>query len=260
MPQKGHDLASGLGAPTIDSVWCHKTLGLLASGFLLAACSTSSVGSTPVNEVAETIPSPGASAESTPPRPPFRASARPLSRAERRMMTGKSWQPGCPVSLRDLRLLTISYTDFSGVTKSGQLVVNRDATQPVTRAFEIMYRARFPIQRMRLVDYYGADDMRSMAHNNTSAFNCRALPDSTTWSQHAYGTAVDINPVQNPYWAPDGHVEPTDAQGYLNRSRTAKGMIHEGDAAVRAFDRVGWGWGGRWNSPKDWQHFSASGR
>jgi hypothetical protein len=112
---------------------------------------------------------------------------------------------------------------------------------------------------MRLVDAYGADDHRSMAADNTSAFNCRFINGQPgVWSQHAYGKAIDINPVENPYVTGSGFVSPPAAGPYADRSRHAAGMVHGGDATVRAFTAVGWGWGGRWDWPKDFQHFSAN--
>jgi hypothetical protein len=112
---------------------------------------------------------------------------------------------------------------------------------------------------MRLVDRYGGNDNRSMRADNTSAFNCRRVAGTTRWSEHAYGRAIDINPVENPYVRSDGSVSPRRGRPYADRSRHARGMIHARDATVRAFHRVGWGWGGYWRSSKDYQHFSASG-
>jgi hypothetical protein len=130
----------------------------------------------------------------------------------------------------------------------------------LVNALRAMYRKDFRIHRMRLIDHYGGGDKRSMRADNTSAFNCRKVSGSTSWSEHAYGRAIDINPVENPYVASDGTVHPRKGRRYADRSRRAKGMVHAGDATVRAFARVGWGWGGSWSSSKDYQHFSASGR
>jgi hypothetical protein len=99
-----------------------------------------------------------------------------------------------------------------------------------------------------------------MAANNTSAFNCRFVSGTARWSEHAYGRAIDINPVQNPYVSSSGRASPPAGAAYVDRSRRAPGMIHAGDAVVRAFAAVGWGWGGSWRGVKDYQHFSASGR
>jgi hypothetical protein len=180
------------------------------------------------------------------------------SRLERRM-TGKSWHRGCPVPIRRLRLIRVSYHGFDGDRHIGRLVANRDAVTALVHALRSMYRRGFKIRRMRLVDRYGGSDRRSMRADNTSAFNCRRVSGTTRWSEHAYGRAIDINPVENPYVASDGTVSPRRGRPYADRSRHAKGMIHARDATVRAFRRVGWGWGGYWRSAKDYQHFSASG-
>jgi len=186
-------------------------------------------------------------------------SVRRLSAADRRHMTGVSWHQGCPVGLDRLRRLAIRFVTYTGATRIGHLVVNRDVVGDVVRAFRAMYRHGFRIRRMRVVEHYGGSDHRSVKADNTSAFNCRRMPGSGTWSQHAYGRAIDINPVQNPYVV-DGVVEPLRGRPYLDRSRRTRGMIHEGGVTVRSFDRLGWGWGGRWTSVKDWQHFSVNGR
>ena len=122
-----------------------------------------------------------------------------------------------------------------------------------------LYRLRFPIRRMRLVDAYGADDHRSMAADNTSAFNCRLVAGTSRWSEHAYGHAIDVNPIENPYVTSDGYVSPPAGGPYVDRSRRAKGLIHRRGPVVAAFAEGGWEWGGNWSWPKDYQHFSAGG-
>jgi D-alanyl-D-alanine carboxypeptidase-like protein len=193
---------------------------------------------------------------SSPDAPPsFAASVHAAPRAR---MTS-SWRPGCPVAVSELRLVKLRYRGFDGRVHAGELVVHRDASRAVIRAFRRLFEARFPIARMRLVDAYGGSDERSMAANNTSAFNCRVVEDSHgVWSQHAYGRAIDVNPVQNAY-VNGGIVRPSAGTAYLDRSRTARGMIRAGGPAVRAFAAVGWEWGGNWHSLKDYQHFSANG-
>jgi hypothetical protein len=121
-----------------------------------------------------------------------------------------------------------------------------------------LYRVGYPIRRMRLIDAYNGSDDRSMAADNTSAFNCRRVAGSSSWSEHAYGRAIDVNPVQNPS-VEGGVASPAAGQSYVNRSKHKRGMIHAGGAVVRAFASVGWGWGGSWSSPKDYQHFSSTG-
>jgi hypothetical protein len=113
---------------------------------------------------------------------------------------------------------------------------------------------------MRLVDAYGADDHRSMAADNTSAFNCRFINGQPgVWSQHAFGTAIDIDPIENPYVTRSGFVSPPAGSPYADRSRHPRGMVHRDDPTVRAFKEIDWGWGGSWSWPKDYQHFSANG-
>jgi hypothetical protein len=174
-------------------------------------------------------------------------------------MRGRSWHRGCPVPIRRLRLIRASYHGFDRDRHIGKLVANKDAVAALVRALRSMYRNGFKIHRLRLVDVYGGSDRRSMRADNTSAFNCRRVAGTSRWSEHAYGRAIDINPVRNPYVASDGTVSPWKGRRYVDRSRHAKGMIHAGDATVRAFRRVGWSWGGYWSSSKDYQHFSASG-
>ncbi|MDP8976705.1 MAG: M15 family metallopeptidase [Actinomycetota bacterium] len=193
------------------------------------------------------------------PTPAFRGSAQPIDAATRSRMTS-SWRPGCPVPIEDLRLLSLDHWGFDGGVRRGELVVHRGHAGRVLAAMGRLFEARFPIERMELVDAYGGDDDRSMAANNTSAFNCRAVSGRPgVWSQHSYGWAVDVNPVQNPFMS-GGRVSPPAGATYANRSARRPGMIHSGDAAVRAFASVGWGWGGNWGSSKDYQHFSATGR
>ena len=178
----------------------------------------------------------------------------------RARMTGVSWHPGCPVSIGQLRLLTLTYWGFDGRTHSGRLVVHADVAGAVVSVFHRLYDARFPIRRMQPVDDYGGSDFRSIEADNTSAFNCRAATGSTHWSEHAYGHAIDIDPIENPY-VDGGQTSHAASRPYLDRSRHRPGMAYPGGVLVRAFAAVGWGWGGSWSgSVHDYQHFSASGR
>ena len=174
-------------------------------------------------------------------------------------MTGVSWHPGCPVGLNQLRLLKLSVWGFDERVHRGRLVVNEDAARPMLTVMHRLFQLRFPIRRMRLVDAYGADDHRSMEADNTSAFNCRFVAGTDRWSEHAYGRAIDVNPIENPYADGDGYVSPPQGAPFADRSRRAKGLIHRGGPVVAAFAAVGWEWGGNWAWPKDFQHFSATG-
>jgi hypothetical protein len=171
-----------------------------------------------------------------------------------------SWRPGCPIGPSQLRLLKVPYFGFDGVKHQGELVVRSSAAAALGRTFVRLYEQRFPIRSMRRVDAFGGSDDRSMAADNTSAFNCRAaVGGNGSWSQHAYGLAVDVNPRENPY-VYDGKVEPPEGKPYADRSPTRKGMIAAGGPQVRAFSAIGWSWGGYWRSSKDYQHFSSNGR
>jgi hypothetical protein len=178
----------------------------------------------------------------------------------RERMTGVSWRPGCPVGFAGLRLLTVTHWGFDGGAHRGRLVVNRDHAAGMLRVMRRLFELRYPIRQMRLVDAYGADDHRSMDADNTSAFNCRFIAGSPgVWSEHAYGRAIDVNPIENPYVTDSGHVSPLAGAPFVERSRRAKGVIHAGGPVVAAFASIGWEWGGNWSWPKDYQHFSATG-
>jgi len=190
--------------------------------------------------------------------PVFHGRAERIDAGTRARMSGVSWHRGCPVGFAGLRLLTVEHWGFDGRVHRGRLVVNRDAATAMLGAMRSLFRLRFPIRQMRLVDAYGADDHRSMAADNTSAFNCRFVAGSPgVWSEHAYGRAIDLNPIENPYVTESGYVSPPAGARFANRLRHRRGMV--GGAAVEAFAAVGWEWGGNWPWPRDYQHFSASG-
>ena len=170
-----------------------------------------------------------------------------------------SWRPGCPVPLEELRLLTLDHWGYDGLEHTGELVVHQDHADAMVRVFGSLWDARFPIERMQVVDAYGGDDAESTRDNNTAAFNCRDVVGRPgAWSEHAFGRAIDVNPLVNPYALDPNVGDPALAQ-YLDRSLTTPGMIRAGDATVQAFAAEGWAWGGAWSAP-DYQHFSATGR
>jgi hypothetical protein len=192
--------------------------------------------------------------------PSFHGRAAPIDADLRARMTGVSWHRGCPVGFGELRLLTVTHWGFDGELHRGRLVVHRDAARSMLDAMRSLYRLRYPIRQMRLVDAYGADDHRSMGADNTSAFNCRFVAGSGgIWSEHAYGRALDLNPLENPYVTASGYVSPPAGAPFADRSRRAKGLIHSEGPVVRAFAAAGWEWGGNWPWPRDYQHFSTSG-
>ena len=171
-----------------------------------------------------------------------------------------SWREGCPVGLDELRIITLNYWNFNGSISAGELVVHEDHADDMVQVFSRLFDAQFPIERMELVDAFAGDDDLSMAANNTSAFNCREIAARPgVWSNHAFGAAVDINPLQNPF-VTDSGVFPPGGAAFVDRSVQVTGGIYPGDAVTAAFAEIGWGWGGDWNTVKDWQHFSANGR
>ena len=183
---------------------------------------------------------------------------------EANLAKGESWRPGCPVPLSDLRVLTVSHWGFDGRTHTGQLIVNRDVARPLAEVFGRLYELRFPIRHMLLDDMYGPRRARPGDGDITGSFRCRrAVPSpcgsgSGNWSNHAYGHAIDINPLENPYVG-CGAVYDRRSRAYVNRSRLRKGMVTP--AVVRAFRSIGWGWGGDWTGDtKDYMHFSVNGR
>jgi hypothetical protein len=190
----------------------------------------------------------------------FRAQVRPIGSALAARMTGVSWRPGCPVALRDLRAIALPHWGLDGRVHAGTLIVHRDAAPAMVRVFARLYAARFPLRRIVPVDAYGGSDFRSIEADNTSAFNCRFVDGTTRWSEHAYGRAIDVNPIENPYVSSAGTTSHPASRPYLRRSPARRGMAVEGGVLVRAFDAVGWGWGGRWSGARDYQHFSASSR
>lgn len=169
---------------------------------------------------------------------------------------GASWRPECPVGPDELRRVELDYLGMDAEVHRGELIVHVDVVDEVIAAFDDLLRQRFPIERMRNVTAYpNADDELSMRDNNTSAFNCRGIPGSTSWSWHAYGRAIDVNPLLNPFVPRGGDVQPANAGVYVDRDRIDPGLLHEGDAAVRVFTDRGWSWGGHWTNPLDYQHF-----
>ncbi len=170
-----------------------------------------------------------------------------------------TWVPGCPVRAEDLSWIRLSFWGFDQRRHTGELLVNRGVADQMVSVFERLYAARFPIEEMRITTRPEQDAPPTGDGNDTGSYACRAAVDTTTYSQHAYGLAVDVNPFQNPYRKGDV-VLPELASSYLDRGWVRPGMILPDGPVVRAFADIGWTWGGTWNSLKDLQHFSANGR
>jgi hypothetical protein len=191
-----------------------------------------------------------------PSRGEFEAS---ISRVPDEVRARSTWSRECPVELSELRYLQMSFWGFDGEPHTGEMLVHARAAGDVVSVFRQLYQARFPIERMRVVAQDELDIPPTGDGNNTTAFVCRPSTGSDSWSQHAYGLAVDVNPFHNPYVTGD-LVIPELASAYTDRGRDWPGMISSGGAATEAFRSIGWGWGGSWESAKDYMHFSSNGR
>ncbi len=168
-----------------------------------------------------------------------------------------TWTDECPVGLADLRYVTLPFVGFDGEVHTGELLLHADAVDAVVAGFGHLYERGFPIEEMRVVRADELDLPPTGDGNNTSAFVCRPSVGSSSWSQHAYGRAVDVNPFHNPYVRGEV-VLPELASAYVDRAAVRPGMLAADDVA--GFTGAGWGWGGAWSSAKDWMHLSASGR
>ena len=196
---------------------------------------------------------------------PFRSSVRPLPASLEADLAGGYWRPGCPVPLSQLRLLTVAHWGFDGGVRSGQLVVAREYADDLRGVFRKLYDLRFPIRHMRLSDSYGSAAARPADGDVSGSFECRqAVPSpcsggsgTGSWSNHAYGRAIDLNPLENPYVG-CGRTRDRERARYMDRSRLRRGMVTP--AVVRAFRSIGWNWGGAWTgATKDYMHFSSTG-
>jgi hypothetical protein len=188
----------------------------------------------------------------------FESTIGPVTPQIRRRM-GKTWSPRCPVGLAGLRYVTVSFRGFDGEAHTGELVIAAVEAADVVSVFRALFEADFPIEEMRLPTTADIEAHPTGDGNNTAGLVCRATRGTTTWSAHAYGLAIDLNPFQNPYH--DGDVVlPELASAYLDRGWRRPGMILPGSVAVREFARIGWSWGGAWRTLKDYQHISATGR
>ena len=210
------------------------------------------VGATALAIAAIAVMAPSASAG-------YASSISELSPAQRKAMTPSVWRKGCPVGPDDLRAVRVTHRTFEGGEATGVLVVHEDVAPAVARIFRSLYRDGVPVRKIEPIEKYKGSDFDSIEADNTSAFNCRKATGSGRWSNHAYGKAIDINPIENPWVEPGGVVYHAASKPFVKRT-PRPGVAVEGGALVRAFDREGWGWGGRWSGTKDYQHFSADGR
>ncbi len=190
-----------------------------------------------------------------PPGKRFASTIGPITPELRKRM-GTTWAPECPVGLDELRYLTVSFRGYDGAAHTGEIVVAASEAEGVVSVFRALYAADFPIEEMRLPGTADVEAHPTGDGNNTVGLVCRATTGQSQWSAHAYGLAIDLNPFVNPYLR-DDLVLPELAGSYLDRTWRRPGMVFDDDLAVREFARIGWSWGGDWNSLKDYQHFSA---
>ena len=187
-------------------------------------------------------------------------SAQPIPDSIWHFMQGRSYQSNDHIQRTDLRYLRVLHYDYDGHTHQGELVCNKLIASKLLTIFHELYEARYPIGRITLPDNYDANDERQMRDNNTSCFNIRIVSGSKHLSKHAYGLAIDINPLYNPYIRyskKDGHriVEPATGQPYADRKKNFRYNITTDDLCYKLFIKHGFIWGGSWHSVKDYQHF-----
>ena len=198
---------------------------------------------------------PQASAATPAPLPRFNSEIQSLPAPVKAGLKRHLWHRGCPTSLSKLRLLTVTYVGFDRQAHVGELVVNADAAHPLESVFARLYHLGFRIREMQPLTNTG-DDTAAFQCRDAVSSPCPGTPPTHAWSEHAYGEAVDINPVENPYTGCD-RTRVKASLPYLNRSHHRPGMVTS--AVVAAFASVGWGWGGSWSGTKDYMHFSANG-
>lgn len=171
---------------------------------------------------------------------------------------GISYKENCTLPLEDLRYLKVLHKNLNGETLSGEIICNVYIAAALLDIFQKLYEKNYPIEKIRLVDEYNADDNLSMSDNNSSCFNFRFVARKKIFSKHAAGLAVDINPLYNPYITTvDGkrNVEPANAENYVDREKNFPYKIDENDFCYKIFTEHGFEWGGSWTHCKDYQHF-----
>lgn len=194
---------------------------------------------------------------------PYSARISELSEKDKQKMRGVSWIDVCPVPLDDLVKLRVRYRTYTGLSSMGTLIVAPSAADDLMHIFKEIYELGFPIKEIAPIRKYEGHDPTSMAANNTSSFRCSQLEHDAaerrgSWSEHAKGEAVDINPLVNPFVTRSGKVDPPEGEQYIDRSVAVKGMVTPEVVAI--FEKYGWHWGGNWSSSKDYQHFSMGGK
>ena len=225
----------------------NKLLALIAFASLLTGCIRGCGTSAPE-------PAPEDSEEVSPAAPDSVFVSMPIPPEIEARMRGVSYPAHATIPLEDLRYLRLSYVDFEGNPQVGELVCNKRIADDLVDIFRELYKARYPIRSIRLIDDYGGKDEASMAADNTSCFNYRPKSGGRSLSKHALGLAVDVNPLENPY-VRGRTVLPADAGPYVDRGQSFPHKIDKNDLCYKLFRQHGFSWGGSWGRIKDYQHF-----
>lgn len=180
--------------------------------------------------------------------------SQPIPEAVKARMDGKSMPETAKIGYDELRYLTLYHYDFDGKIRQGEMVCNKAIAHDLLCIFRTLFAEAYPINSIRLVDDFDASDEASMQANNSSCFNYRTIAGSWRLSQHAFGMAVDINPLQNPC-VKGSRIRPSTATDYVDRTKDFAHKIDNDDFCKKTFESYGFRWGGRWRSVKDYQHF-----
>ncbi len=177
-----------------------------------------------------------------------------------KMIKNKNYHNGCPVQIEDLRTVNVKYYTFDGKINNGDLIVHKNVSNDVVKIFDDLFAIRYPVNKIIPIHYFNSSDFASIEADNTSAFNCRYATGESGWSKHAYGKAIDINPIENPYVFRSGNTSHKNSVFFLKRvhdknRKNDQAVLVNGDEAIKIFAKYGWGWGGTWNGAKDYQHF-----
>ena len=193
----------------------------------------------------------------------FQATIKPVNRyIKQRMIEGKSWHKGCPVAPSDLRYIRLTHKNFYRSERTGEMIVHKDVADEVVEIFRELYEIGYPIRQMRLVSDFKGSDWRSIEADNSSAFNCRNVSTGRKkWSKHAYGLAIDLNPIENPFVNRRGYIAHRASYRFKKRRHRSnafvdRAMLLKSDEAVKIFEAHGWKWGGDFSPYKDYQHFA----
>ena len=192
--------------------------------------------------------------------PSFQSEILDILEERQQLMKGKTWNEGCPIGFEDLAVVRLLHWNETGGVQWGEIVVAKEEAVNMVDIFQYLYDKKFPMTSVKPMYHFDGNDDLSMKANNTSAFNCRKVKNSNRFSEHSYGKAIDVNPLWNPWVSKKGRVDPPSATDFVDRNLDKKGLLKTDDDVVRQFQKYGWKWGGYWNSSKDYQHFSVSGR